>query len=210
LYDSGEKARAVELLDHEIEVRKSNPRALLLKGRILMTEGQLSDAAAYARRVTALEPTSWTAHDLLGSAQAANGEMQSAAESLQEVVRLNPRAGGPRLKLAAVRAAGGDAARAIYTLEQTFPGEPAAAAAAANNIAWRLAGGTPQAVEAAMALAEYARDKLPNRAEPWDTLGSIYLARGDATRAVTAFEKSVQLAPDNPDYRERLLEARHR
>ena len=64
--------------------------------------------------------------------------------------------------------------------------------------------------DAVLALAVYASRKLPRHPEPWDTLGSVYLERGDAKAAVAAFEKSVALAPGNQAYRERLNEARRR
>jgi Flp pilus assembly protein TadD len=126
------------------------------------------------------------------------------------VIRLNPSTGPARLELAAAYAATGDSDLAIWILEQAFPDQPESSGAAANNIAWNLSRTEPTRGDAALALARYASSKLPRRAEPWDTLGSIYLARGDIAGAVTAFEKSAKLAPGNPTYRARLEEARRR
>ena len=41
-------------------------------------------------------------------------------------------------------------------------------------------------------------------------MGAVYLARGEASQAVAAFEKSVKLAPEKKEYRDRLNEAKRR
>jgi cytochrome c-type biogenesis protein CcmH/NrfG len=135
--------------------------------------------------------------------------MAGAAESFRRVTRLNPSEQNARVRLAAAYAATGDPNRALLTLEDGFASEPGLSGAAANNIAWSLHQ-NEQMGDVALALARYATEKLPSRPEPWDTLGAVYLARGDASRAVAAFEKSVKLAPEKKEYRDRLNEAKRR
>jgi tetratricopeptide (TPR) repeat protein len=209
LYGLGDKDRAKDLLTSELSIRKSNAAAQLLMGRFLMDEQRWDDAAQHARRVTALERESWAAYDLLGSAQAAAGNLREAAESLREASRLRPGATGPRVKLAAAYASVGDTNTALFTLEEAFARGRENAVAAANNIAWNLSR-DERTRDAALTLATYATEKLPKRAEPWDTLGSIHLLRGEVPQAIAAFENSVRLAPEKVAYRSRLNEARRR
>ncbi len=209
LYEVGERDRSIAILDHELSARKSNRRALLLKAQMLMDDKKWSEAADYARRVTVLEPESWSALNLLGAAQAAAGDMAGAAESFRQVTRLNPESDTARVRLATAYAATGDPNRALLALEEGFAKEPGLSGVAANNIAWNL--NKEEAMrEVALTLARYATEKLPNRPEPWDTLGAVHLALGDTAAAVKAFEASVKLAPTNKDYQERLNEARRR
>jgi Flp pilus assembly protein TadD len=209
LYDEGEKDRAVRLIADELSVRPSNVGALLLKARMLMEERQMADAVAHARRAVAEAPLSWTAHDLLGTILANGGDAEAAADSFGEAARLNSSL-EQRMRAAVAYAAAGDANRAIWTIEGTFEGDVSTAAAAANNVALALMrdGLRGSATDSALALAQYASGQLPERAEPWDTLGTIHLARGETAQAVTALEKSVRLAPDAARYRERLKTAR--
>ena len=77
------------------------------------------------------------------------------------------------------------------------------AAVAANNLAWLYAqaGGN---LDAALALAQSAREALPNRPEINDTLGWIYYRKGLPDLAIPPLEQSVEEQPTNAAYRYHL------
>jgi tetratricopeptide (TPR) repeat protein len=46
----------------------------------------------------------------------------------------------------------------------------------------------------------------PRRAEPWRNLATLYAIRGDRELAIESLKRSLQIAPDQPEIRERLEE----
>ncbi len=73
------------------------------------------------------------------------------------------------------------------------------AAVAANNLAWLYAQDNEK-LDIALQLAQTAKAGLPDRHEVDDTLGWVYYKKGLSTLAVAAFQRSVELQPDNPSY----------
>ena len=59
-------------------------------------------------------------------------------------------------------------------------------------------------------LATVATEELRDRPEPHDTLGSIYLQKQLPVHALPAFQRAVELAPQNALYKKHLEEARAR
>jgi tetratricopeptide (TPR) repeat protein len=57
---------------------------------------------------------------------------------------------------------------------------------------------------------EYAADSMPQRGEPHNNLGLVYEAAGQFNVAVDAYEESVAIAPDNPEFLGNLLRAKVR
>jgi tetratricopeptide (TPR) repeat protein len=56
----------------------------------------------------------------------------------------------------------------------------------------------------ALKIIEEASRQLPEDAVVFEHLGEIHLSLGNLEQAYTAFERSVQLAPDNDKLREKL------
>jgi len=73
------------------------------------------------------------------------------------------------------------------------------AAVAANNLAWiyQEEGGK---LDEALRLAQAAATRLPESPEVQDTIGMIYVKKELPALAVSAFERSIDKAPDNPSY----------
>jgi tetratricopeptide (TPR) repeat protein len=74
------------------------------------------------------------------------------------------------------------------------------AGVAANNLAWMLA--EDGDYDAALRWAQVATDAIRERPEPHDTLGWIYLRRNQPVEALAAFERALDLAPQNRLYQE--------
>ena len=207
LYAAGETTAGTALVDKEIARNRSNTRALLVKARMLMQEQQWQAAADHAEQAVAHAPESWIAQETLGAARARLEQFDHAIVAFKEAVRLNPAILPPRVELARALTAAGEGSNAIVVLQRAFPNQPTRAGAVANDIAWRV-GGSGGDLDAALALAKFAVKRLPARAEPYDTLGTIYLKSGEVTEAIAAFEKSLSIVPGDATYRAHLAEAR--
>jgi cellulose synthase operon protein C len=79
------------------------------------------------------------------------------------------------------------------------------AGVAANNLAWMLA--EDGKYDDALRYATVATEEMRERPEAQDTLGYIYLQKDLPVHALPAFERAVQLAPQNPLYRQHLQQA---
>ncbi|ABC82329.1 tetratricopeptide repeat protein [Anaeromyxobacter dehalogenans 2CP-C] len=66
------------------------PRGLAAAAEVLLGGGEAADAADYAARAVALEPSLAEAHRALGSARAAQGDRRGAAAAWGEYLRLRP------------------------------------------------------------------------------------------------------------------------
>ncbi len=70
---------------------------------------------------------------------------------------------------------------------------------AANNLAWLYAE-EGERLDDALRLAQSAAARLPNNAEIQDTIGWIYYKKELPALAVSAFQRSIEQAPENPLY----------
>ena len=73
------------------------------------------------------------------------------------------------------------------------------AAVAANNLAW-IYQEEGDKLDDALRLAQAAATRLPESPEVQDTIGMIYVKKELPALAVSAFERSIDKAPDNPSY----------
>jgi Flp pilus assembly protein TadD len=77
------------------------------------------------------------------------------------------------------------------------------AAVAANNLAWMYAE-EGNNLDVALQLAQTARAGLPDSAEVNDTLGWVYLKKGQLHLAVSSLREAANLAPGSASIRYRL------
>jgi tetratricopeptide (TPR) repeat protein len=101
----------------------------------------------------------------------------------------------------------GDRAGARKQYEAVLAKDPRAGVAA-NNLAWMMS--EDGDLDNALKLATVATEELRDRPEPHDTLGSIYLQKQLPVHALPAFQRAVELAPQNALYKKHLEEAQAR
>jgi tetratricopeptide (TPR) repeat protein len=113
-------------------------------------------------------------------------------------------------ELAEVHAAEGiDATIAAYReLREQFYGRGAFdfGEATLNTLGYALLGEAKPAD--AVAIFRLNAEQYPESANAWDSLGEGHLAAGDRERAIEAYEKSLELEPENANAREKLTEIR--
>jgi len=93
-----------------------------------------------------------------------------------------------------------DQEEAIRQLERALELDPEQPLAK-NNLAWLLASKEIPDLDRALELATSAVTKAPQVATYRDTLGTIFLKRGDAARAVTELERALPGMPPNDRYK---------
>lgn len=59
-------------------------------------------------------------------------------------------------------------------------------------------------LDIAQAILEVAEEKFPKSGLVWERWGDFYLLKGDPTKALESFKKSIEFAPFNPDLRKKI------
>ncbi len=141
---------------------------------LYQARGKLADAARHWRKVLDLDPERPDAWANLGEVLFDLGEMQDSMKAYAEAAKLQPENASAWLNYAAAAQAAGSGGRAILALQRALELAPQDAEA------WRMLG---------------------------DTKLEIYRARDDQTmlkEAVEAWQKSIQLQPDQPELKKHL------
>ena len=113
--DEGRR-RVEELLKRE----PGNPAALVLKGRMLLSEGKVDEAISGLQAAVSADTTSAEAHFALGRAYLAKNDRERAIEAFNETSRLNPRAIGAQVELSRLELAAGRVDNSIQFAEQAI------------------------------------------------------------------------------------------
>lgn len=197
LLRKGQRAEAVKLLRQLIRDQPQDADARLLLGSVLMEEGQREESIAQLTEAVRLRPKSAEAQNALGEAYSAFHDLQSARGPFEKAVALDPRLAVARVNLGSV----------LLQL-----GEPDAAVAHLDR-AITLLGHTPDAgyplylrakiytdhgdVEKAATALKLAVSLQPRLAEAWSDLGEARKTLLDDAGALAAFQRAVEISPDD-------------
>ena len=113
--DEGRR-KVEELLKRE----PGHPAALVLKGRMLLSEGKVDEAISGLLAAVSADTTSAEAHFALGRAYLAKNDRERAIEAFNETSRLNPRAIGAQVELSRLELAAGRVDNSIQFAEQAI------------------------------------------------------------------------------------------
>lgn len=193
----GNRAAAISITRELVKKEPGNADARLLLGSLLSEEGQRQDAIEQLKEAVHIRPNSAEAWNTLGEAYKDFGRGKAARGSFEQAVKLNPNYGVAQLNLGAALLGAGepDAAaehldRAIQLLGQSSD------AADAHYLRSRIYSATGQTGEAARHLEEAVRLRQ-DFAEAWSDLGEARRLKLDVARALIAFERAVQLNPND-------------
>jgi tetratricopeptide (TPR) repeat protein len=197
LLAKGDRAGAVRVLRQMIQANPREGEARLMLGSILAEDGNGAEALVQLGEAVRLLPRSAEAHNALGEALSGSGDLAAARGEFEKAVGLDPRFGQAHASLGMV------------LLQQ---GEPAQAAKHLD-LAIKLLGNTPDAahthylrakvyteqgqVEKAVENLNAAVSLRPDFAEAWSDLGEAKNTLLDDAGALAAFQRSVQLDPEN-------------
>jgi tetratricopeptide (TPR) repeat protein len=204
LLSLGRGADALREVDAALAHRPEASSLYALRGILLARDKHPEEALAAFRRAIELDPKSAAALGGLATVLATGGERAEATRLYDQAASLDPDHAGYAYSSAQLAIAAGDLTSAEERLRSIVK-RHAAHSGARNDLAWLLAE-KGQDLDFALALAEEASqlDPSPN---VLDTLGWVYLKRGDAARAVEVLQAAAREQPESVGIREHLAEA---
>ncbi len=190
--DSGEPARAVELLRAAIAARPDSAVYHNNLGNALRALGE-GDAAERAYRDSIeRDPDYALAHHNLGALLLESGSTNFARDALERALSLHPGLAPAALALAGLLARTGQVADAEACLDRALeaaPQEPHLLSELAHLL--RREG----RVDEAIACLEQLIGAVPQRAGAFNDLGALYQLRGNVDGALACFERATDLEP---------------
>jgi tetratricopeptide (TPR) repeat protein len=181
----------------------TDQRLLLLAATTSLGTGDAVQAETQLRRLLQLNPSNLEAYVTLGSLYRAQNRLGEARKEFEEVARREPdMAVAATTMIATIMTLQGQKEEGLKAFEKVLTLDPDNAVAA-NNVAWHHAE-TGTNLDAALALAQTAKAKLPDRAEISDTLGYVLYKKGLHSSAVASLEEATRQAPTNAGMRYRL------
>jgi tetratricopeptide (TPR) repeat protein len=167
-----------------------------------------SAIATFRKALSLANPKSSQAGEIrlrIGETYRQNGELDRSITTLQEARELAPDNVTLLCTLALALDGAGRVPEAQEAYEDVLRRDPDQGVAL-NNLAYLLSehGGD---LDKALAYAQRAQTLLPGRFEVSDTLGWIYLKKGQPAEAVPVFRDLVQKSPSPPTYRYHLAMA---
>jgi tetratricopeptide (TPR) repeat protein len=194
---NGQQSEAILLLKDIIQRNPSDADARLLLGSLLADAKQRDEAIAQLTEAVRLRPRSAEAQNALGEAYTNFGSFPRARQPFEKAVALNPNFGVAQLNLGRVLidaqefdAAGVHLDRAIQTLK------PDADGASAHYLRAKVYTSHDNFRKAAEELQK-ALSIRSDFAEAWSDLGHARKALFDSDGALAAFQRAVELAPDD-------------
>mgnify|MGYP000412773709 CR=1 FL=1 len=189
--------RAEEGLERLARTQNQNPKAVaiqVLGGDLARCTGRRDLATAFYEKALALEADTASAYRGLLRCEAGSREAtEKILKDFLEHVRHSPE---PAAAWADHARAQGETTKARKILEETLKAHPESGVPA-NNLAW-LYLESNECLDKALALAQQAYDRLPDRAEVLDTLGYAYFKKGLLTRALWYLSEARTRDPANP------------
>jgi len=175
--------RGEDGLERLARAENENPKAVamqVLGGDLARCLGRNDLAKAFYEKALALETDTASAYRGLLRCEAGSREaVEKILKGFLEHVRHSPE---PAAAWADHARAQGEMSKAREILEENLNAHPESGVLA-NNLAW-LYLESNECLDKALALAQQAYDRLPDRAEVLDTLGYAYFKKGLSTRAL--------------------------
>lgn len=205
LASQGNSRAAASELERAAALAPSNPLPFTALGRLYALSGEPDKALAVFDRALKVDARYAPALAERGDIYFKRNDYSRAAADYEQAVQLMPRDAMNAYKLGGAYQLMGklDLAERQYRraieLDARF-------APALNNLA-AMSAERRQNLDAALDWAKRAVAADPDMAEFHDTLGSVYLARGDAGAAIAAYRKATSLAPKNAAFYYGLGEA---
>lgn len=197
LIAKGHQTEAILMLKSIIQRNPSDADARLLLGSLLAESKQRDEAIEQLTEAVRLRPRSAEAQNALGEAYTNFGSLSKARQPLEKAVALNPQFGVAQLNLGRVLidanefdAAGAHLDRAIQILK------PDADGAEAHYLRAKVytSRSDPRKAAEELQKALSIRSDFP---EAWSDLGQARKALSNSAGAVAAFQRAVELAPDD-------------
>lgn len=175
------------------------------KGKELFMQGNYEPARPLLRRDLELNPDAVQSLHMLALCEVARGDHEQAVVYFDQALGLNPRNPAVLGDKASSELALGreDEAISLYHQALAMDGENPVVL---NNLAWVLAKRGKEMARAE-SLARRAVSLAPDKAALWVTQGEILAKRGKHAEAVVSLHRALELNPQEPETRRRLLDS---
>ncbi len=198
-------AQALALVEQEIKAHGETRERLELLAQTAGRAGRLDAARSAYERMVAREPNNPAVLVALGLLANAQGDRTEAVRRLEAAAAAAPSAAGPLAALAGVHYEAGERSKAIALYRKALTLDPENAGIQ-NNLAYALAEEGAD-LQQALELARRAAQRFPNQPQFTDTLGFVYLRRGEIQAALQTFRGLVAREPKTPSFRIHLAMA---
>lgn len=201
---AGQRDQAIALLKGVIRDKPGDADARLLMGSLFMEAGQGAPAVAQLSEAVKLRPLSADAQNALGEAYVSVGDSGAALAAFQKAVTIKPGFGVAQLNLGEALLNSGELDAACEHLDraiQLLPrGDDSASARYLRAKIYTARGDTANAAEE-LQKAVAMRPRFP---QAWSDLGEARKTLLEDAAALAAFQRAVELAPDDPIAQYRL------
>ena len=198
-------AQARSRVDARVAADPDNTLLQVLAADVYRRQRDFPKAEATLRKVIQTEPGLSTAYGMLAEVLLASGKLDAARIEFDQMAQRDPKNIAAQTMAAMIVDSQRKTADAKKRYEAIVASDPSAAVAA-NNLAWMYAEEGAR-LDDALRLAQGAAARLPNNAEIQDTIGWIYYKKELPALAVSAFQRSIEQAPENPLYHKHLAMA---
>jgi Flp pilus assembly protein TadD len=197
--------KASEALEAELAKQPGRLELRNALGNICYRAGEYDLAVKQYQAIIQARPDAADVYVRLGKAYAAKDDVPSAIRTFDKAKELKPNDVDPYLQMALLyeRTGQGALARPLYErVLKLQPDHPVAM----NNLAYVIAesGGD---LDQALALAQRARQKMPDNADVSDTLGWIYIKKNLSDNAVSIYRDLIVKRPQSSTFRYHLAMA---
>ena len=182
---------------HAAKVPNSDAVYTLLGG-LQVANKDLTGAEASLAKAFQLNPSNQDAIVLLSKVEMARGEGDKALETAYHSIANNSKQVAAYFFAGTMEELRGNMQKAEEVYRKALEIEPNYAAAA-NNLAYLMLQ-NGEDINAALALAQIARQKMPDSPSAADTLAWVYYQKGLYGLAADLLQEALQKAPDNPTY----------
>jgi tetratricopeptide (TPR) repeat protein len=173
-----------------------------MQGLLLVRLGRDGEARGRFEKSIELDASNSRARAGLAGLSVRAGDTPRAIELFDEAAKANPNDTAPAYAAAQLVLRAGDPTAARQRLEAIVQRDPGHAGAR-NDLAWLLAQQPDPDLERALALAEEAH-RIDASPEIADTLGWVYLQRGETERAAELFQGALEKRPESQSIRYHL------
>ncbi len=198
----GQYDRAVQMLKEELNKAPDRRQIRVALGNLSFKAGKFDDAIVYFRQVLELNPKSGDLYLKLGDCYRAKSDFANAIANYQTARDLQPNDPLTNLQLAVLYDTTGRRGEAKPAYEQVLRLQPDNAFAL-NNLAYLIAE-TGGDLDQALAMAQRAKERMPEHPDVADTLGWIYIKKQLSDNAIQIFTQLVSQQPDRSTFRYHL------
>jgi tetratricopeptide (TPR) repeat protein len=194
----GRTREAIGRISTLVSQHAQNARLLSLLALAYFRVGDLARSEVSIKQAIALDGNTPDAYGLLAEISRARGALDQAVTWYQAAIKRNPDKPENYMSLAALYEEQGNWEEAKRVAERAHSLDPASPFIA-NNLAYLYLdhGGD---INAALSLAQQAKQKLPDSPVVSDTIGWAYYKLGSPRAAITQLGESVRGDPNNPTY----------